>query len=269
MITAIDVGATKTLIAQFGESMKPINEVRFETNHNAATFLKDLSAHLKHFKGSTGISIGVPGLVENGVILRCGNLPWTNLPIADLLGQYCTCPIYVENDANLAALAEINALNPIPKLGIYLTVSTGIGNGVIINGKLLPELSKSEVGHMVFNFKDSWKEWEDIGAGKVATKHFGKLARELTTPEQWQWVADRLAVGLCALIPAFQPEVIVFGGGVGHYLDSFKPFLQEQLRRRINTYVDIPHMLTAKHPEEAVLYGCYYYATHQQANQTV
>lgn len=265
MITAVDVGGTKTLIAQFhADGKQPINEVKFPTAPEPATFMRELLEHLDRLNDITAISIGVPGIASlDGTVLRCGNLPWKNFPLQRLLHEQYTCPITVANDADLAGLSEINSLTPLPQFGLYMTVSTGIGVGMVIEGKLTPGLHRTEPGHMVVHFENKWQVWEDIASGSAVKEHFGKLARDLSTPEEWQWLAERMSIGLFTLIPSLQPDVIVFGGGVGHYFDQFSPYLMEKLHRHIPSYIEIPKLRSAQHPEEAVLYGCYHHAIHQ------
>lgn len=264
MITAIDIGATKTLIAQFDATLRPVNEVRFETTQNQVEFFHDLMTHLGRFKDISTIAVGVPGILnDQGVILRCANLPWKQFDLKRVLAQQFRCPVLIDNDARLAGLAEINAISPLPPLGLYLTISTGIGGGVISNGRIINEL-KSEPGHMLLNFEGKWQDWEDFASGSAIKEHFGTYAKNLTTAEQWQEVASRLSLGLAALIPVLQPNVIVFGGGVGQYCDKFVPFIFEQLKTKLPSYISIPSLVGAQHPQEAVLYGCYYYAKHQQ-----
>ncbi|HEU5186982.1 MAG TPA: ROK family protein [Candidatus Saccharimonadales bacterium] len=264
MITAVDIGATKTLVAQFNTSLQPINEVRFETAKDQVDFFHDLMEQLNRLDNISTLAVGVPGILDSkGIILRCANLPWQNFDLKRVLFQHFRCPVLIDNDARLAGLAEINAVKPLPALGLYLTVSTGIGGGVVVNGRIVDEL-KSEPGHMLFEFQDVWQEWEDFASGSAIREHFGMYAKELTTTDQWQEVAKRLTIGLAALIPALQPTVIVFGGGVGQYSNKFAPFVVEQLKQQLPSYIKIPAIINAQHPQEAVLYGCYHYAKHRQ-----
>jgi len=264
MITAIDVGATKTLIAQFSSSHNPVHEVRFETSQDPILFLHELKSHLLKFNDISVIVIGVPGIVSSaGEIIKCGNLNWQNLALKAELAKIYDCPIFIENDANLAALSEINLLKPLPLLGLYLTISTGIGGGIIVGGKLLPGLKQSEPGHIVLKKGFAWAEWEDFASGSAIKKRFNKLARDIESNDEWEIIAENLVEGLCALIPVLQPQIIVFGGGVGKYFHKYEHLLNEKLSRRLPKYINRPKFSEAKHPEEAVLYGCYYYAQHQ------
>jgi predicted NBD/HSP70 family sugar kinase len=265
MITAVDVGATKTLIAQFKDT-EPINHIRFETPPIAADFVRALNGHLQQLNDITALAIGLPGQIsdDGGTVLYCGNLPWRNVPLKKMLAEAHNCPIYLENDAAMAGLSEINALSPLPRLGFYLTLGTGIGSAVIVRGRLIPGLNRSEAGHMMLKNGDTWQEWEDMASGRAVVAKYHKLAQDLTKPEEWAWLAENLAQGLGPIIATLLPTAIVFGGGAGHYFDSFHGLLAEKLRRRLPDYITLPSLTGAVRPDDAVLYGCYYHAIHTQ-----
>lgn len=265
MITVVDVGATKTLVAQFKDKESLINETHFLTPQHSGDFLDELQARLDALSDIQIISMGVPGKAEQGVVVDCANLPlWKNVHLGKILSDRYNCPVLIENDANLAGLSEINLLSPVPDIGLYLTVSTGIGSGLIIGGKLLPQLKQTEIGHMILLFEDKWQEWEKFASGHAIVEHFGQPAQEINDPAIWQEVTERLALGLCAILPVIRPQTVVFGGGVGQYFDRFEKPLRELLDSRLPTYIiGKINLQIAKHPKEAVLYGCYYNAAHQ------
>lgn len=266
MITAVDVGATKTLIAQFKDNMEPINHIRFETPSIAADFVRTLVRHLKLLNDVSALSVGLPGQIsdDGDSILYCGNLPWRNVPLKKMLAEHFECPIYLQNDAAMAGLGEINALKPVPKLGFYITIGTGIGSAIILNGRLEAGLNRSEAGHMILKNGESWQEWEDLASGRAIVNHFHQLAQDLTEPAQWQWLAENLAQGFGPIIAILQPNAIVIGGGVGRHFEHFHGLLTEKLHRRLPNYIAVPPMFGSHHADDAVLYGCYYHATHQQ-----
>ncbi len=264
MITAVDVGATKTLLGQFGDDGKLVNESRFETPQEAESFLNELKQALGNMKDTEAICIAVPGIVDDdGTLVRCGVLSWRNVPIKKMLSSTYNCPVYVGNDAKLAALYAVNSLPELPRIGLYITVSTGIGGGVVFDGTLCPYLDVSEPGHMVLRLDGELRVWQDFASGHALTEHFKKQVHELNSPEEWQEVAHRISIGLHALIPAFQPDVIVFGGGAGGFLPQFQEVLEKEVKSKISPYINMPTFVVAERPNEAVLYGCHYYATHQ------
>jgi len=223
---------------------------------------------LEHFnaKNAQAISIAAPGIIDtvNGTILRCGNLPqWTSFELRNLLGKEYSCPIFLNNDAKMAGLAETHSLSEIPDLSLYVTVSTGIGTGLIAHGRLDTAFDTSEGGFMTLQTAEGFQPWEDFASGQAIRKHFGKMAADITDPADWAEVVERLALGFQVIIPLLQPQVIIIGGSVGTYFERYGHVLSETLRQRISRYIDMPKIVQAQHPQEAVVYGCYYYATHQ------
>lgn len=111
------------------------------------------------WSGITGIGVAAPGPLNNrtGVIYSPPNLPtWDAVPLREILNQYTGCPVYVENDANAAALGEyLFGAGQGCRDMVYLTVSTGIGGGVIANGQLVEGINGSagELGHMTIDWR--------------------------------------------------------------------------------------------------------------------
>lgn len=267
MIIAVDIGGTKTLVASFHGGRSVTNEERFPTPHNEREFLTQLLATLKRFDAANAqaICVAAPGIIEDdGTILRCANLPWAAFELQELLSREFTCPIYINNDAKLAGLAETHSLEEIPRTAIYVTVSTGIGTGIITHGKLDSALRNSEGGHMMLQTPEGFAAWEDFASGQAIREHFGKMAADIHDPADWREIVEKLALGFQALIPLLQPEVVIIGGSIGTYFDQYGHLLSEVLRHRIPKYINMPRIVQAQHPQEAVVYGCYYYATHQQ-----
>ena len=104
-----------------------------------------------------GIGIGAPGPLnrKTGVLFSPPNLPgWHNTPLRDIFYEHFQCPIFVENDANVAALGEYMFGAGQGCLDMaYLTISTGIGGGIIANGQLLTGMigTAAELGHMTID----------------------------------------------------------------------------------------------------------------------
>lgn len=263
MITAIDIGGTKTLLAQFSEEGVLRPPVRFLTPQDPEEFLRELDSHMAKVSNTSSIVVGVAGRASGGAISGGFNLrQWEGFPLVKRLQEAYKCPVGIENDGNLAALSEINSLSPKPQVGLYLTLSTGIGSGLIVNGELAPLLSRHSYGHMVFNRQGNWVTWESFSSGKNMANALGKLVSEITDPKEWEWVAEQVCPGLLAIIHPVAPQVIVFGGSVGGLLESYRTPLEQMLKERLSDPSLMPELKVAQHPNEAVLYGCYYYAKH-------
>ncbi len=266
MILTIDVGGTKTLVATF-EDNKPKIITKFSTDPDPNIFTNDLLNAIDNLPSPEAISIAIPGVVDyNGQVVKCSNLQWQNFPLKKQLKAHFSCPIFIGNDADMAALYEINNLPTVPGLGLYITVSTGIGIGLLVDGKLIGGLHRTEGGQiLVPDDNNQWKIWESIASGKAIRQHFGKFAREISDDNDWNWIAKKIALGLYSLIPALEPDVIVFGGSVGQFFEKFSDHLERELRQKISSYTPIPKLVKASRPTEAVIYGCHYHATHQSS----
>lgn len=267
MIIAVDIGGTKTLVASFHGGRSVSNEERFPTPKDPREFLSQLMAVLDRFDAANAqaICVAAPGIIEDdGTILRCSNLPWENFELQMLLSEKYSCPIYINNDAKLAGLAETHSLPEVPRTSVYVTVSTGIGTGIVTHGKLDDALRNSEGGYMILQTPEGFMPWEKFASGRAIKEHFGKMAADITDPADWREIVERLALGFETLIPLLQPEVVIIGGSIGTHFSKYGHLLTEVLRHRIPHYINMPQIIQAQHPEEAVVYGCYYYATHQQ-----
>ena len=264
MIVAVDTGGTKTLIAGYTEAGKITTEYKFPTPAKTSEYIEQLKYHLNILFGERkvdAIVIAMPGIVKNGVAVWCNNLKWKDFDVAsELRGILGGAPLYVENDANLAGLAETRQLKPIPMSSLYVTISTGIGSGIITEGKIDPALRYSEAGRSLVEFDGIVREWESFASGKAIYKTYGKYARDIKSKRTWHQIADRISRGFLALIPILQPDCIIIGGSIGTYFDQYGPELKAMLREHLPDHIPLPKFHQAAHPEQAVIYGCYYYA---------
>ncbi len=261
MYLAIDIGGTKTLVASLNNNGVIDEKVRFETPESYQDFLKVLANTVDALTTNNFLACGVgaPGRLDrkSGRAVAMGNLPWKNIPIKQDIEKIAGCPVIVDNDANLAGLSEAMLVKSVYDRVLYVTVSTGIGTGIIINQAIDPAFADSEGGHMMLEHHDKLVPWESFASGHAIVDHYGKQAREITNEATWKHISRDLATGLIDLIAVMQPEVIIMGGSVGNYLERFKKPLVEALKRYETPLVPIPPIIEAKRPEDAVLYGCY------------
>jgi predicted NBD/HSP70 family sugar kinase len=264
MYLAIDVGATKTLLAVFSSAGKLLHKQKLATNQKYQQFLADLRHAIKQIEFKkyrfSACCCAIPGKIDRqkGVGLTLGNLPWSNAPIrADLEKIVGNLPIFIENDGNLAGLYEAHLVHDKYQKVLYLTISTGIGDGIIIDGKIDPDFADGESGQMVLEHEGRLQKWEDFASGRAFRAHYGKKASEVDNPFVWKQYSQALAKGIGELVATLQPEVIIIGGGVGAHLEKFASFLTEELKKYANNMVQIPPIIKADKAEEAVIYGCY------------
>ena len=260
MILAIDVGGTKTLLASFNDKGEVTEQIKFPTPPNYQDFITELSHSVANLttKKFHKCIIAMPGKIDRkaGVVLAFGNLNWHDVPIVADLERELAIPVKIENDARLAALSEAHLLPNYRKV-LYLTVSTGIGGGLIINGKIDPNSRDAEYGHMLLEHEGSLQRWEEFASGKAIVAKFGLRASEITDPSTWYIVSRNIAIGLIDVIAATTPDVIVIGGGVGSNFAKFGDMLTSELLLYEDNLLRVPPIVGAQRAEEAVIYGCY------------
>lgn len=247
----VDIGGTKTAIGIVDQAGKVLVNETIPTDltippREMIGRMVDVINHL--IKESAvaeadilGIGIGAPGPLDShaGVITCPPNLPeWRDLPLKDIMAESFSFPIKVENDANAAALAEgwIGEGQDVANYA-YVTISTGIGAGIIAEGSLLRgrKGNAGDIGHIVVNpaygkctcGQEGCLEW--IASGTAIARIGSELMeKELSTKEVFDlyhageekivpYVDDALkAIGaaLVTLINTFDTEKIILGGGV-------------------------------------------------------
>lgn len=265
MIVAVDTGGTKTLVTSFDKRGKMSESFRFPTPRNedeyVATLIETIHDNfvVKRIKIDL-IVIAVPGVVKKNIAVWCPHTGWQNFDFAPTIAAAFDCPVWLENDANLAGLAETRALPTIPDGSLYVTVSTGIGTGIIIDGQIAPGLAQSEGGHIRIEYDGRLRDWDSFASGKAIVETYGKYAKDIHDQKTWKQIADKISRGLVTIVPILQPDVIIIGGSVGTYFERYETPLRQLMKEHMPPHIDIPLLRKAQHPEEAVVYGCYYYA---------
>ena len=264
MYIAIDIGGTKTLVSLLDDDGVLQKEQRFLTDQDYRQFLADVSANVLELQLDDHheylCCAGMPGLLdrERGIALAFGNLPWRNVPIRDDLSQALGGrPLLIENDARLAGLSEAQLIKQYKKV-LFLTVSTGIGGALIIDGKLDQTLRDIEVGKMPLWYHDTYSNWEEFSSGRAIVNRFNQKAFEITDPAIWSEIGTSIAIGVAPLCAVLTPEAIVIGGSVGVQAEKYKETIHEFLHKYLHPVVKQPAaILAAQRPDDAVIYGCY------------
>lgn len=265
MYIAVDIGGTKTLVAAFTTSGKLVKSIRFETPHDYPEFIEAVRSAYEQLKPDVTnpryCVVGAPGRIDRTKrsVIAFGNLPWENVPIGPDIERIVGVHTIVENDANLAGLSEAILIKHAYKKALYITVSTGIGGIVILNGKIMPEYADMEFGHMIFEHDGKLQHWEEFASGKAMYNKYGKRASDIPADDTATWyeVSRNIALGLTGVIATLTPDVIIIGGGVGTHFDKYADQLHEELMLFGSKLVSVPPLRQAVRAEEAVLYGCY------------
>ena len=254
MILAIDIGGTKTLIALFSKRGRVVRRRKFKTAQGSQTFIRELTTNLSDFKkrNITGVVVAIPGVVQKNYSVSFGNRKWDNIDLITPLKNLFDCPIWFENDANLAVLYEGFRL---PGRTMFLTFSTGIGGGVAERNRILPESNGFEPGHQKFWYDGRIREWEDIASANAIENYYHvDRATDLRKKEVMEDIAKRVALGLPDVVKEYNPDNIVLGGPMGKIFRLYSQYLPDlgvKYRR-------------PKRPNESVIYGCYRYAKQKE-----
>ncbi len=300
-IIAVDLGGTQIRTARYDEHLNLLQ--RENTLTLADEGLEPTLGRLKEYINKvmpenkddvSGIGFSAPGPLNpiTGVIVAPPNLEgWHNVPLADIIHEEFGVPVFVGNDANVAALAE--ATKGAAKGNrhvIYLTISTGIGGGMICDGMMLlgREGLGAEAGHIpmiVEEGKVSSLELEAAGpaiaakvrqrikAGetslvselvdgdlsKIDAKVVGQAAEQgdKVAIEQLAYAGRIIGIGIVTLLHLFNPDVIVIGGGVSKTGDLlFKP-MWEAIRKHVidDAYIDSLRIEKAALGDDVALIG--------------
>ena len=150
------------------------------------------------------------------------NLPgWHGYPLVDELARQLGARVALDNDANCAGLGEWHeGAGRGARTLVYYTISTGVGTGVIIDGRIHHGAHDTEGGHQIV-----WPDGppcacgargclEAVISGTGLKARFGRPAEELDDPAVWEEVAKYLAIGIANTATLLCPETIVIGGGI-------------------------------------------------------
>ena len=272
LIVAIDIGGTHIRVAVYEpEGIIPIAHERTRSLAKEPGVYDRLVQAIESVwptEPVSAIGIASPGPLDphKGVILATPNIPeWKNFPLTPKLSEHFGVPVYLDNDANMAGLAEwqYGAGKGHDDL-VYLTISTGIGGGVISNGHLLQGYRgmAAELGHMIvepngppcgcghrghvesFASGPSIVRYvnEQISSGEKTSLHAGPKLSPVQIAEAahqgdslaisaFERAGFYLGIGVANYLAIFDPSILIFGGGVSQVGDLlFKPF-EESLRK--------------------------------------
>ena len=272
LIVAVDIGGTHIRAAVYEpNSILPLNHHRTRSNATEAGVYNRLVRAIEAVwpkEKVDAIGIASPGPLDpyTGTILATPNIPeWQNFPLASKLCKHYDVPVHLDNDANMAGLAEwqYGAGQGHQDL-VYLTISTGIGGGVISSGHLLQGFHgmAAELGHMLIDpngplcgcgyrghvesfssgpsiaryvneqisngQKSTLQADPDLTAHQVADAAFQGDPLAISA---FARAGHYLGIGVANYLAIFDPSILIFGGGVSQVGDLlFKPF-EESLRK--------------------------------------
>jgi len=281
VVLGIDIGGTKVAIAAADLRGHVLVRSRFATQveigpqaivEKIIRQVKDIVCELGAPPiAAVGVGCGGPLDPISGIILSPPNLPgWNQFPLADLLADAFAAPVYIDNDANVAALGEYRfGAGAGSDVFVYVTVSTGIGGGVVINGRLLHGVGAGagEVGHQTIIPEGPKCTCgnrgclEALASGTAIARRMRERmlqegrrslagtsvvesitaedvvqaarANDALALEVWHDTVEYLGIGLANVLTILAPQVLVVGGGVARAGDFLFVPLREVIRRHV------------------------------------
>lgn len=220
---------------------------------NIAALISKMADESKiNLSEAVGVGVGCPGLIDskNGTIVFAGNLGLENFPLGKAISNKVGLPVKVTNDANAAALGEAKfGAGKEYSDSILVTLGTGVGGGIIIDGKLFEggKSAGTEIGHTVIEANGypctcgRWGCFECYASATALMRKTKDAMEEDTGSEMWKtytpqtvsgktpfeyaetdiaakqvvdWYVKHLACGITNLANVFRPQVVMLGGGV-------------------------------------------------------
>ena len=283
MRIGIDVGGTGIQVGLVNKDLQIISEASIPTRTDldfeeqvrqmAACVLSVISSAGIDPDAVESVGVGIPGIAsDSGEIIKCTNMGWHHVPFREVFNRYYNKPVFVDNDANVAALAEsVAGVSAGTSSSVFITIGTGIGSGIIIDGKIWKGCHGigGELGHVIFDLDGVPCSCGNHGClerycsataiirmGREAVKiHPDSLLLRLAdnnpsninaktgfdaarqedpvAVEVYHRFVGYLAQAVASVVNLIDPEVIVLGGGVS----KAGTFLLKPLVREFPRYV--------------------------------
>ena len=255
MLAGIDLGGTQVRVALARSDGQLLTSIKTRTPlvPTPQAMVDWAAAEIDRHRGKEkvrSITIAAPGPIDlkRGVLVNPPNLPWRNVPLVALMSRATGARVHLANDADMAGLGEhTRGAGRGTKNMVYITWSTGVGGGLIIDGKLRRGAhgTAGEVGHMIIDPNGPLDTCGQRGCleafigGANLARETGHPAAELFAAaargeRHARMVVERSArymgLALISLTNALDPEMFVIGGGVSRSWALVQPTMLETLR---------------------------------------
>ena len=268
----VDIRADETILALSDFNNRIVSRVSFETGSVATSFLSKIGKEIRKFQLKhdsfiefPGIGVSLPGLVDNqsGKFLLSVVLPWRDVPVVNLLEKATNLPVIIDNSARCSALAEIwhgKAQYAHVRNLLYVSVSTGLACGVVIDGGLYRggNNTAGQFGHIPIDLngpecrcgqrgcwdlyasdKATLKRYADLrGPGGKRVSTMRKLVElvesgDASATEAIRETARYLGIGITGLVNGLDPEIVVIGGEITKVWGVIEPIIVEETKRNL------------------------------------
>jgi glucokinase len=290
-VLGIDIGGTKLAGGIVDEHGNVVLQETVPTDPETEGSVMDGVAALaqglleRSPNGVRGIGFGIPGTIDraNGRVVQAANLPLFNVPFVERMQRELGLPVAIDNDANVAALAEHrHGAARGSRYSLMLTLGTGVGGGVVIDDRLYRGATGSagELGHMVIDKEgpECPGSCNNHGCLEVYCSGTGLMlfARAAGLPDEdarsvvtralagdadarplLDELARCLGIGLSSYVNIFNPEVVVIGGGLAAQAGGYiLPIAEREVRARsLEPNASLVRIVPARFGPEAGMVG--------------
>jgi glucokinase len=255
MLAGIDLGGTQVRVALARSDGRLVASVKTRTHllPTPEAMVAWAATEMDRLRGREkvrSITIAAPGPIDlrRGVLVNPPNLPWQNVPLVALMGRATGARVQLANDADMAGLGEFHhGAGRGTKNMVYITWSTGVGGGLIIDGKLHRGAhgTAGEIGHTIIDPNGPLDNCGQRGcleafvSGTALQRETGKPAAELFASAKRgdrqaravvEGAARYMGLALISLTNALDPEMFVIGGGVSRSWALVQPTMLATLR---------------------------------------
>lgn len=304
----IDIGGTDVKTAVVDKDGNILTKAQCSTHANrhyseitkdfCNTVLEALEQSGKTLDDIAAVGVGIPGIADQktGRVIFCANLNWYDIPLKEEIQKYINKPVYIDNDATVAGYAEsVNGVSKGRDSSVFITLGTGIGSAIIINGKPWSGFhgAGSELGHAPMSFingiqctcgnkgcverycsataiiRMAKEAMEDLDSGLMYNKCNGNMDKLnakiiVDSAKEGDPVAvtvfneyiENMCKMLLMVITIIDPEVIVLGGGMSRAGDFLVNAINANIKKHLlYKAVAPPEILIAKLGAEAGVIG--------------
>jgi glucokinase len=278
LVLGVDVGGTKVAVGAVADGRVRHSIERPTPTATTEALLEGIEAAIREVSGRVGrptaIGVGVPSQIEfaTGRIMSSVNIPLEGVALREELGARAGAPVFVDNDANCAALSEAQLVDDPPARHlVMLTLGTGVGGGAIVDGAIFRGAHGlgAELGHFSVeadgpecpgncpnrgclealcsgqalerDATELGKDRPDTPLGRVYAEHGRVTGRQAVAAAQrgdpdarelFERFARWLGVGIAGYVNVFEPDLVVIGGGLSRAADLFLDRAVEEAARR-------------------------------------
>lgn len=283
-IIGVDIGGTSVELAIINLDGAIKMKSSFDTQKSLADDLVQTTANQMEelIKKSgleldqiVGAGIGVPGItdIENGIVIDAPSLSWKQFPLKDKMQDLLPFPVYIDNDVNVAVLGEQwKGAGSHKKNILQITLGTGVGCGLIINGQLYrgASFAAGEIGYMVTDKNRAIQTYDSafsgygfldshVGGPSITKRMIDHLENENINIDEWsakkifqlakngdQVALDvvndalsHLTFALVNVIAIVNPECVILGGGISKSIHSFLPKIVSTIEKHIPVETEV------------------------------